>query len=173
MQRFGLFVVSVVLLVFSIPDFAQEPTVQLCVASMQVNGGGSDLAGQNLLVKFLNKEKPNQALSIANVPIPQAAPEEALASAKGKSCDYVVTTNQTESHSAASYNTGRYSPVNAPTFFVTTAYKLTKVSDGSEVSGGQFKASDSGSEQNAIAFTMKKIADKTTEAIRKAGPLAK
>jgi hypothetical protein len=60
-----------------------------------------------------------------------------------------------------------------PTFFVTTEYKLAKVSDGSDMSSGSFKASDRGSPQNAVGFTMKKVADKVTETIRKAGPVAK
>jgi hypothetical protein len=173
MQRFALFVASIALCIFAISGFPQSSSVHLCVAGMQVNGGGADPVGRELLVKFLTKEKPNKAISIESVPIPPSAPEEALAFAKQKGCDYVVTTNQTESHSVASYNTGRLNPVNAPTFYVTTAYQLTKVSDGSDVTSGSFKASDSSSEQNAIGFSMKKIADKVTETIRKAGPIAK
>ena len=49
MQRFALLVVSVALFVFSISGFSQGPTVQLCVASMQVNGGGSDPVGLSFL----------------------------------------------------------------------------------------------------------------------------
>jgi hypothetical protein len=173
MERLALFVALVGFCIFSIPSFAQGPTVQLCVAGMQVNGVGVDPVGRELLVKFLNEEKPNKAVSIETVPVPPSVPEEALAFAKQKDCDYVVTTNQTESHSAASYNTGRMSPISAPTYYVTTAYELSKVSDGLEVSSGSFKASDSGSEQNAIGFSMKKIADKVTETIRKAGPIAR
>jgi len=63
--------------------------------------------------------------------------------------------------------------MSTPTFYVTTTYKLTKVSDGSEVISGNAKASDRGSEQNAIGYTLHKIADRVTEAIKKAGPPAK
>ena len=174
MQRFALLAVLVSLCIFSISGFAQGPTVQLCVAGMQVSGSAaSNTVGRDLLIKFLSKEKPDKTLTIKNVPINQAVPEEALAFAKQEGCDYVVTTNQAEMHSDSSWWGGGTSGVNMQTFFVTTAYKLTKVSEGSEVSSGSFKASDKGSEQNAIGFTMKKIADKVTEAIRKAGPVAK
>ena len=42
-----------------------------------------------------------------------------------------------------------------------------------EASSGSVKASDHGSEQNAVGFTMHKMADRVTEAIKKAGPVAK
>jgi hypothetical protein len=172
MQRFALLVVLIGLSTCSISGFAQGPTVQLCVAGMQVSGSAASFPpGRDLLIKALSKEKPDKALSIENVPIDQVVPEEALASAKKKSCDYVVTTNQSESHTDSSYWGG--SNVNMPTFFLTTEYKLTKVSDGSDMSSGSFKASDRGSPQNAVGFTMKKVADKVTETIRKAGPVAK
>jgi hypothetical protein len=172
MQRFALFVASFALCIFAIPGFPQSSSVHLCVAGMQVNGGsGSDATGRDLLIKFLGKEKGDKAVSIENEPIPPSVPEDALAVAKQKGCDYVVTTNQTESSSESSY--WGASTVNMQTFFVTTAYKLTKVSDASEVASGSFKASDKGSAQNALMISMKKIADKVTQTIRKAGPIAK
>ncbi len=125
-----------------------------------------------MLIKSLSKEK-NKGLSIESVPLPPASPEQALAAAKQKGCDYMVATNLTDTHSVNSLSTGRANPINTPTFYATTAYKLTKVSDGSEVSSGSFKASDSISEQSALGVTMKKIADKVTDVIRKAGPVAK
>jgi hypothetical protein len=139
---------------------------------MQMSGSvASNPVGRDLLIKALSKEKPDKALSIENVIIEQAVPEEALAAAKQKGCDYVVTTNQSESHTDSSY--WGQSNVSMPTFFVTTEYKLAKVSDGSDMASGSFKASDRGSAQNAVGFTMKKVADKVTETIRKAGPVAK
>src|ERR1035437_1501175 len=174
MQCFALFVALVGVCISPIPGSAQGPAVQLCVAGMQEAGGSdSNAVGRELLIKFLNKEKPDKALPIENVPIPPSVPENALASAKQKGCDYVVTTNLTNTHSVSSWSTGHMSPVNTPTFYATTAYKLTKASDGSELSSGSFKAADSSSEQNALGVTMKKIADKVTGAIRKAGPIAK
>ena len=173
MQRFVLFVASAGLCILSIPCHAQSASVRLCVAGMQVNtGSSSSPAGRDLLIKFLAKEKPKGVL-VENTPIPPSVPEDALAAAKQQGCDYVVTTNQTESTSESQWWAGPTAGVNMPTFFVTTAYKLTKVSDGSEMAGGSFKASDKGSEQNALAITMKKIADKVTETIRKAGPVGK
>jgi len=174
MRRFALFVALVGACISPIPGSAQGPAVQLCVAGMQESGGtDSNLAGRDLLIKFLNKEKKDEGPAIENVPINPSVPADALASAKEKKCDYVVTTNQIDTHSTSSWSTGRTSPVNAPTFYATTAYKLTKVSDGSELSSGSIKASDGSSEQAAIGVTMKKIADKVNEAIRKAGPIAK
>ena len=143
---------------------------------MQVSStSGSDPVGRDLLIKSLSKEKGDKSGSIENVPIPPSVPEDALAVAKQKGCDYVVTTNQTELTSQSSWwgGGGPSGGVNMQTFFVTTAYKLTKVSDGSDMSSGSLKASDKGSAQNALGFCMKKIADKVTETIRKAGPVAK
>jgi hypothetical protein len=81
----------------------------------------------------------------------------------------LVTTKQTEFHQENSLMTGSFGNTSTPTFFVTTAYKLIKVSDGSDVLSGNLKASDHGSEQDAVGITMHKIADKVTDAIQKAG----
>ena len=174
MQRFAFFVAFIGLWFFCVSSSAQNPAVQLCVAGMQVSGGTTSYTlGRDLLIKALNKEKQDKAASIQSVPIAPAAPEEALAAAKQQPCDYLVTTDKVESHVDSSWWAGPTAGVNMPVFFVTTAYKLTKVSDGSDMSSGSFKAQDKGSEQNAVAFTMKKIADKVTETIRKAGPITK
>jgi hypothetical protein len=154
----------------SVSALGQGATVKLCVANTELAGTAvASTTGRDLLLKFLNKEKPAKALSIERVPIDASTPSTALAEAGGLKCDYVVTTNQTESHVESAYTSG----VNLPAFYVTIAYKLTKVSDSSEVSSDSLKASDHGSEQNAIGFAMHKIADKVTEAIKKAGPAMK
>ena len=152
---------------------AQASPAQLCVANMQSVNAGTGPAGRDLLMKFLGKEKDKSVAQ--DVPIDASTPELALQEAKKNSCDYLVTTNQTESHQENSQMPamGTFGQTSMPTFYVTTAYQLTKVSDGSEMASGNFKASDRGSEQNAIGFTMHKIADKVTQAIRKAGPGAK
>jgi hypothetical protein len=173
MQRFALFAALVAFCSFPLLGSAQGPSVQLCVATMQVSGSNdTSPEGRDMLIKALSKEK-NKGLAIESVPLPPSSPDDALAAAKQKGCDYIVTTNLAETHSVNSYSTGRANPVNTPTFYATTAYKLSKVSDGSEVSSGSFKASDSISEQSALGVTMKKIADKVTEVIRKAGPVSK
>jgi hypothetical protein len=176
MRSFALVSALASLCIFSLPGSAQSPAVQLCVAKMQVSGSNNtNPVGQDQLMKSLNKEKPDKALSIGNVPIPPAVPEEALVAAKEKSCDYLVTTNQVETHSTAGVSKiGGLGTVNTQTNYVTIAYKLTKVSDGSELSSGSFKASNDGTDANpAIGQCMKKVADKVTEAIKKAGPVAK
>ncbi len=173
MQRFALFAALAVFCSFPLSGSGQGSPVQLCVATMQVSGiNDTSPEGRDMLIKSLSKEK-NKGLAIESVPLPPASPEEASAAAKQKGCDYMVATNLAETHSVNSYSTGRANPINTPTFYATTAYKLTKVSDGSEVSSGSFKASDSISEQSALGVTMKKIADKVTDVIRKAGPVAK
>jgi hypothetical protein len=150
--------------------FGQSATVKLCVANMEISGAEvNSTAGREQLIKFMSKEKPDKALSIENVPVVPSSPSGALAAATGQKCDYVVTTNQAESHVESS-NSGSAS---LPAFYVTLAYKLTKVSDSSEITSGTAKASDYGSEQNAIGFAMRKIAGKVTEAIKKAGPVTK
>lgn len=168
MQRFTIIVLAGLSLA-ALPVWSQNSPAQLCVANMQSNGlDNPSTFGRDALIKFLGKEKDKSVAQA--VPLDQYAPEQALQAAKAKNCDYLVTTNQTESHSDSS-NWGSASsvnPINNPIFYVTTAYKLTKVSDGSEVLSGSTKASDRGSEQNAIGFTMHKIADKCTEAIKKA-----
>jgi hypothetical protein len=131
----------------------------------------SNPVGQAALMKFLAKEKDKSLAQY--VPIDPVEPEQALQTAKSKNCDYVVTTRQTESHVASDIYGGAttVNPINSPVFFVTVGYKLTRISDGSEVAGGNMKASDRGSEKDAIGITMHKIAGKIIEAIKKAGPL--
>src|SRR5271166_1861054 len=123
MQRLALFVALVGLCIFSIPGSAQSPAVQLCVAGMQVAGGSaSNVVARDMLIKSLSKEKPNKALAIENVPVNPSVPEDALAVAKQKSCDYLVTTNEAETHVEKSLATDRMSlGTNTQTFYVTTA----------------------------------------------------
>jgi len=169
MRHFPLVVFVTLLCSSACIVFAQTP-VQLCVANMQSVNAGTGTAGRDQLMKFLAKEKDKSVAQ--DVPIEASTPELALQEAKKDNCDYVVTTNQTESHQENSLMTGPFGQTSMPTYYVTTAYKLTKVSDGSEVSSGSLKASDRGSEQNAISFTMHKIADKVTQDIKKAGPIS-
>jgi hypothetical protein len=151
----------------SVSAFGQRTTVKLCVANMEMSGAEiSSTTGGEQLIKFLSKEKPDKALSIESLSVVPSSPSAALAAATGQKCDYVVTTNQAESHVESS-NSGS---VSVPAFYVALSYKLTKVSDSSEVTSGSVKASDYGSEQNAVGFAMHKIATKVTEAIKKAGP---
>ncbi len=152
---------------------SQSAPVQLCVANMQVSKSGTDdPAGQALLLKFLAKEKKSVATEI---PIDASQPDQAMQEAKAKNCDYLVMTDQTENYTENSQMPmmGTMSQTAMPTFYVTTRYQLAKVSDGSEVISGSEKASDRGSEQNAIGFTMHKIADKVTQALKKIGHAAK
>ena len=80
---------------------------------------------------------------------------------------FLATSNLLETHADSSY-LGGLSQANIQMFFVTVAYKLNKVGDGSEMSSVSFKAQDKGSEQNAIGFTMNKVAGKVSGEISKA-----
>ena len=138
---------------------------------MQVLGGSSvDTNARDALIKSLDKEKADKAHPMEKVPLSVSVPADALSYAKDKGCDYVLTTNQTDSH-----RQGRVMAIagggmaNLETFYVTVAYQLTKVSDGSEVSNGTFKTSDDASEPNAVAGAMKKIAAKVNEELKKGG----
>jgi len=143
---------------------AQSPPL-LCVANMESGPGGGTTAQEQLL-KFLDKGK-NKSVT-QQLPINAAEPAPALEEAKTAHCDYLITTKQTESHQENSLMTGSFGNTSTPTFFVATAYKLTKISDGSDVLSGTLKASDHGSEQDAVGITMHKIADKVADAIKKA-----
>ncbi len=165
---------AVLLTCLSTFALSQSAPVQLCVANMQVSKSGTDdPVGQTLLLKFLAKEK-NKSVA-TEIPIAASQPDQAMQQAKAKNCDYLVTTDQTESYTENSQMPmmGTMSQTAMPTFYVTTRYRLAKVSDGSEVISGSEKASDRGSEQNAIGFTMHKIADKVTQALKKVGHAAK
>jgi hypothetical protein len=149
---------------------AQDSPIQLCVANMQLEDThSSNPVGQAALMKYLAKEKSKSAVQY--VPIDPAESEPALQTAKAKNCDYVVTTDQTESHVQSDIYGGAntVNPINMPVFYVAVTYKLTKVSDGSEVTSGNMKTSDRGSEKDAIIIAMHKIAPKLTDAIKKAG----
>ena len=147
---------------------AQPSSAQLCVANMEsIHTGPGTATGRDLLMKFLAKEKDK---SVAQpVPINSFDPEQALKEAKSKNCAYLLTTKQTESHIENSYMTGAFGETSSPTFYVTMVYKLTKVSDGSELASGNVKAADHASEPAAIGTTMHKIADKVTQTTKKAG----
>lgn len=150
------------------PAFGQAPHV--CVGNLQGAGGDvSPIASRDALIKFLSKQKNVQ---VETVSLDAVAPEQALAEAKEKKCDYVVTTNLAEMHADTGYSGGLYG-VNQQTFYVTVDYKLTQVSDGAEQASGSFKASDRGSPQAATVATMKKISEKATEAIKKGSAPAK
>jgi len=144
---------------------AQASTPRVCVAKLQTNQGTiSPAAGQDSLIKFLSKQKSAQMEEVA---LDASLPNEAMTQAKDKKCDYVVDTDVTENHADSGY-TGGFAGVNLQTFYVTVAYKLSKVDDGTEVSSGSFKASDRGSAQNAAIATTKKIAEKVAESVKTA-----
>jgi hypothetical protein len=172
-MRDFILVVFAFLCLSSCSATAQSSPAQLCVANMQSVNAGTDTTGRDLLIKFLAKAKDRSVAQ--DVPIDASEPEQALQQAKSKSCDYLITTHQTENHQENSQmqGMGTFGQTSMPTYYVTTTYKLVKVSDGSDVASGNYKASDRGSEQNALGFTMRKIADKVTEAIKKAGPTSK
>ena len=170
-MRYCLVCTLCALVLPSLPSaFAQPATaVRVCVASLERAGGGvSPTASRDALIKFLGKQK-NLQLDVA--PLNAVGLNEALAEAKGKNCDYVVTTKLAElqSERGSSPPVGGTTPVEILTFHVTVDYKLNKVSDGAEASGGSFKASDQGSPQNAAAGTLRKVADKVADSIKKAG----
>ncbi len=149
--------------------WTQNSPLQLCVANMQLEDtGSSNPVGQAALMKFLAKEKDK---SLAYIPIDPVELGQASQAAKSKNCDYMVTTRQTESHVQSDIYGGAttVNPINMPVFYVTITYKLTRISDGSEVASGNMKASDRGSEKDAIIIAMHKIAGKLTDAIKKAG----
>lgn len=171
MQRVPLVVGFVGLCLFSVLASAQSPPDTLCVAGMQVQtSANSDSKSRDLLVKYLDKEKADKAHPMEKVTVPVSVPADAMAYAKDKQCAYLLTTDETDSHMQGSLMTvGGTGQVNRQTFYVTVTYKLTKVSDGSEVSSGSFKTNDDASEQNAVGNAMKKIAGKVNEALHKGG----
>ncbi len=168
MRHFSLAVFALISLSAGIAT-AQSSSARLCVANTQSVNAGSSTLGRDSLMKFLSKEKDKSVAQ--DITVDAYEPEQALQEAKNKHCDYLVTTHQTESHQENSVMQamGTFGETTMPTYYVTTAYKLIKVSDGSDLSSGNLKASDRGSEQNAVGFTMHKIANRVTEAIKKAG----
>ena len=165
-MRWYALVLLAALYTASTVGWAQNSSVQLCLANMQLEDtGSSNPVGQAGLMKYLAKEK----LPAQYTPIDPVEPESALQVAKSKNCDYVVTTRQTESHVQSDIYGGATTanPINMPVFYVTVTYKLTKVSDGSDVASGNMKASDRGSEKDAIVIAMHKIAGKLTDALKK------
>ena len=169
MRHVTIVVYATFVLLFACSAMAQSSSTQLCVANMQSVNAGPNPAGRDALMKFLSKEKDKSVAE--DVPLDASEPGQALQQAKSRNCDYLITTNQTESHQENSImnTSGPFGQTSTPTFYVTTAYKLIRVSDGSEVTGGTVKAGDHDSEQAAVSITMHKIADKVTQAIKKAG----
>ncbi len=168
MYRFAICAIFVALCLASFPILAEDNAgPHVCVGVLQGAGGQiSGTVARDTLIKHLNKQKKPP---LTSVPLESFLPDEALAEAKHKACEYVVTTNLVEAHTESSYPPG-VSPnaASVPNFFVTTSYKLNKVSNGAEVSSGSFKAHDTGSSQNAIAFTLNKMAAKVDGAIKAA-----
>ena len=163
MFRFAICAIFVALCLASIPILAEDTAgTHVCVSVLAGAGGRSGTGARDTLVKFLAKQKKPP---LTPVPLQSSLPEEALAEAKQKSCEYVVTTNLVEEHTESGYGPG-LSGVSIPNFFVTTSYKLNKVSDGAEVSTGSCKAQDTGSSENAVGFTMNKIAAKVDAALK-------
>jgi len=158
--------IFVALCLASFPILAEDTAgPHVCVGELEGAGGQiSGTVARDTLIKYLNKQKKPP---LTSVPLESSLPNEALAEAKQKACEYVVTTNLVEVHTESGYSPGMgMSGVNVPHFFVTTSYKLNKVSDGAEVLSGSFKAQDTGSPQNAVGFTLNKIAARVDGAIK-------
>ena len=168
MRHFPAVVLLAILCAFASFATAQTSPTQVCVANMQLQDtNNSNPVGQAALMKFLAKEKfPAQY-----TPIDPVEAEPALQAAKSKNCEYVVTTRQTESHVQSDIYGGAttVNPINMPVFYVTVTYKLTRVSEASEVASGNMKASDRGSEKDAVTIAMHKIAGKLNDALKKGG----
>jgi hypothetical protein len=162
---------AAVLLLLSSALAQGAPTTQLCVAAVQVGGlqindpSFSTTAVQNAFIKDFAKQKNSR---LETVTLKASAPDDALAEAKEKKCEYVVTTNVAEIHSESGY-TGGLAGVNMQNFFVTVNYKLNKVADGAEQASGSVKASDRSGAQTATIETMKKISEKVAGALKNAG----
>ncbi len=165
MYRFAICAIFVVLCLVCLPALAQDtPGTHVCVgtlagAGVQVSGKGS----RDTLIKFLAKQK-KPPLTLAPL---ESIPDDNLVEAKQKACEYVVRMDLVELHTESGYLTamsGAHGSV--PNYFVTISYKLNKLSDGSEVSSGTFKAQDTGSPQNAVGFALNKIAAKVDGAIK-------
>jgi hypothetical protein len=178
MRCFWLSSLFVPVLLCLTPVFAQSTTTtQVCVASLENSRGGVSATGtRDALIKVLNKQKN---LHLEGVPLNITGPSEALAEAKEKKCEYVVTTNlvglgsDTEvSRSPGVAGVGGGS-MQVQVFHVTVDYKLAKVSDGAEESKGSLEASDRSAAQNATVIAMKQVAEKVADSIRKAGASAK
>ena len=165
MRRFTLGFL-VILLAIAVPAAVAQSggKAQVCVAGLENNGTQAAPGGvRDALIKFMDKLKNGQE---QGVPLETISPADSLAAAKEKNCEYVVTTKVIEEHSDSGY-AGGLSQVNMQTFYITVEYKLVKVSDGSVVSTGSVKASDRGTAQNAVVATMKKIAEKVNDSIKK------
>lgn len=166
MSRFAFAFSLLVLCFASIPAFADDAAgVHVCVAVLQSAGGNiSGTVSRDTLIKWLGKQKKSQ---VQTVPMESSIPDEALAEAKQKNCDYVVTTNLVEDHTESGYTPGMGgTTASIPNFFVTVSYKLTKITDGADVASGSFKAQDTGSPQNAVGFTLSKVAGKVAGAVK-------
>ncbi len=165
MSRLATCIILAALCVACLPVLAADSGTHVCVGVLGSAGGQiSGTVARDTLIKWLDKQKKPP---LATVPLDSSAPDEALAEAKQKNCEYVVTTNLVEDHTESGYMPGTGgTTASIPNFFVTTSYKLNKVSDGAELSSGTFKAQDTGSPQNAVGFTLNKIAGKVDGAIK-------
>jgi hypothetical protein len=166
MYRFAIYAIFVALCLASSSVFAGDAAgTQVCVGALGGAGGGvSGKVARDTFIKSLNKQKKPP---LTSVPLESSLSDDVLAEAKQKTCEYVVITDLVEEHTESSYVTSMSGAQgNVPNFFVTTNYKVKKVSDGSEVASGSLKAQDTGSPQNAVDYTMNKMAAKVDGAIK-------
>lgn len=166
MYRFAIFAILVALCLASLPIVAEDTAgTHVCVGVLGSAGGQvSGKVARDNLIKSLNKQKKPP---LAPVPLESFLPAEAMAEAKQRACEYVLITDLVEQHTESGYLTAMSGAQGSvPIFFVTTSYKLKKVSDGTEVASGSFKAQDTGSAQTAVAFTLSKMAAKVDGAIK-------
>ena len=154
----------------AVPAFAQTSSARVCVAEVATREPSiSPTAVRDALIKFLGKQKGFDA---EEVPLDTSDAAEAMTQAKDKKCDYLINATVSEAHSESGYTTtpaggvSAQNGVNLLTFFVTTNYKLIKLSDGTEQASGSFKASDRGSAQSAVIATTKKIAEKVAGSVK-------
>ena len=172
MRQSGVSLLVSIMLAFGASAFAQSPA-RICVAETETREPSiSPSATRDALIKFLGKQKGLQAEEVA-IDTPDLA--TAMTQAIEKKCDYLVDAVVAEVHSESGYTTttsggiSSQSGVNMPTFFVTTNYKLIRVSDNAEQASGSVKASDRGSAQTAVIATTKKIAEKVAASVKSSG----
>jgi VWFA-related protein len=121
------------------------------------------------LVRALNRQKPDKKrhFSLEVVALETAAGGDAIAEAKARNCQFVLSTLLTDLHTSSKQ--GGTDLAEIAVFDAAVAYRLIRASDGLLIALGSVKAQETTTLPGVVREAMAQVADKAITDIAKAG----
>jgi VWFA-related protein len=132
------------------------------------------IEARDRLVKALNRSKQNKQVSVNAIPLEASLDTPAIAEAKAKQCQFVLSTGVTnlEASSSLTFN-GAAGLDYVPLFLATVEYRLTRTSDGALFAPRSVQGEDLRSVREAVWQAIADVAEKALADLETGGDAPK